>query len=51
MSGPNNVINEEAIRISIAMMESDFEASFLINVSVRKGRERLIVLALLDIGC
>jgi hypothetical protein len=33
------------------MTESDFEASFLINVSVRKGRERLTVLVLLDTGC
>jgi hypothetical protein len=51
MSGFNNITNEEAVRISIAIVESDFKALFLINVSVRKERERLIVLALLNTGC
>jgi hypothetical protein len=51
VSGPNNVINEEAIRILVAVAEGDFKVSFLVDVSVKKGRERLIVLTLLDIGC
>jgi hypothetical protein len=51
MSGPNNVINKEAIRIPVTMTKSDFKALFLVNVSVRKGRERLTVSALLDIRC
>jgi hypothetical protein len=47
----SNIINEEAIRIPVAIMKGDFKALFLINISVRKERERLIVLALLDIEC
>jgi hypothetical protein len=51
MSRPSNTINEEVIRILIIIIEGDFKALFLINVSVRKERGRLIVLALLDIEC
>jgi hypothetical protein len=51
MSGPSNIINKEAIRILITIIKGDFEVLFLVNISVRKGRERLIVLALLDIKC
>jgi hypothetical protein len=32
------------------MIEDDFKASFLIDISVRKGKERLAMLALLDTG-
>jgi hypothetical protein len=49
VSGPNNVTNREAIEIPVAITEGDFETLFLVNISVRKGRERLIVSALLDI--
>jgi hypothetical protein len=49
VSGPNNVTNKEAIRIPVTIAEGDFKALFLINVNVRKGRERLIVLTLLNI--
>jgi hypothetical protein len=49
MSESSNITNREAIKILIAIAKGDFETSFLINVSVRKERERLIVLALLNI--
>lgn len=51
MSGLSNATNREAIRIPVAIIKGDFEALFLVNVSVKKRRERLIVLALLDTEC
>jgi hypothetical protein len=51
MSGPSNVTNRETIRISVAIAEGDFEAPFLVDVNIRKRRERLTVLVLLDTGC
>jgi hypothetical protein len=50
VSGPSNVINREVVEILITIIEGDFKAPFLVNVSVEKGRERLIVLTLLDTG-
>jgi hypothetical protein len=51
MSKPSNIINKEAIRILIIMIEGDFKASFLIDVSIKKERGRLAMLALLDMRC
>jgi hypothetical protein len=48
---PNYVINKEAIMILMIIMKSDFKALFLVDVNVRHKKRRLIVLALLDIGC
>jgi hypothetical protein len=49
VSEPNNVTNREAIRILIIIIKDDFKVLFLININIKKGRERLIVLILLDI--
>jgi hypothetical protein len=37
--------------ISATIVEGDFKAPFLVNVSIRHRKERLTVLALLNIEC
>jgi hypothetical protein len=37
--------------ISTTIVEGDFKTSFLVNISVEHRKERLTVLALLDIEC
>ena len=51
ISGPSCVTNREAIIIFVIFIEGDFKAPFLINVRVERGKKRLIVSILLDIGC
>jgi hypothetical protein len=48
MSRPSNITNKETIEISVTIVESDFKALFLINISIKKKRERLTVLVLLN---
>jgi hypothetical protein len=49
VSGRSNVTNRETIEISIIIVENDFKALFLVNINIRKRRERLTVLVLLNI--
>jgi hypothetical protein len=51
VSGPSNVTNKETIEIPVTVVESNFKALFLVNVSIKKRRERLTVSVLLDIEC
>jgi hypothetical protein len=51
VSGPSYAINGEAIAIPATTAEGDFEAPFLVDVSVGHGKGRLTVPALLDTGC
>jgi hypothetical protein len=51
VSRPSNITNKETIGISITIIESDFKALFLFNISIRKERERLTISVLLNIRC
>ena len=51
ISGPIYVTNGEMIAISATSAKGDYEAPFLINISVGRGKERLTVPALLDMRC
>jgi hypothetical protein len=42
------IINKEAIIILTTIVEGDFKALFLVNISIKHRKERLIVLALLN---
>ena len=49
ISGLSYITNSEAIIISTISAESDYDAPFLVNISVERKKGRLTVPALLDI--
>ena len=51
ISGPSYITNRETIIIPAISAKGDYEAPFLINISVGRKKKRLTVSALLDIKC
>ena len=51
ISGLSCVTNRETIIIPTTLIEGDYKALFLINISVGRKKKRLTVSALLDIRC
>ena len=51
ISGLSCVTNRETIVISAISIKGDYEAPFLINISVGRRKRRLTVPVLLDIKC
>ena len=51
ISGLSCVTNRETIAIPAILIEGDYKAPFLVNISVGRRKGRLMVPALLDIGC
>ena len=51
ISGLSCVTNGKIIKIFAISVKGDCEAPFLINISVEREKERLIVPVLLNIGC
>ena len=51
ISGLSYITNGETIAISAILIEGDYKAPFLINVSVGRKKKRLTVSVLLDIRC
>ena len=51
ISGLSCVTNRETIIIPAILIEGDYKAPFLINISVGRKKERLMVPVLLDIKC